>query len=118
MRTDPSKACANEDQRWFWAFVHDLVSHPIMALTFWSSLSLRFHNWTSHKAWPRPSPTLLGSDLEFISGVGKVIVYRFRHPNVSHEFVTTGANVQEAKLKADEWFDNLSVEFGGEFTLK
>lgn len=33
MRIDPRKACANTEEKWFWAFIHDLIAHPIMALT-------------------------------------------------------------------------------------
>lgn len=53
MRTDPREACANERQRLGWALVHDGLAHPLMALTGYCKLSLRFHDWTSHKAWPR-----------------------------------------------------------------
>lgn len=55
MKTDPNKGCANQEQRLFWALVHDGVAHPIMALTNYSPWSLRFHDFTSHKAWPRKS---------------------------------------------------------------
>lgn len=117
MKTDPSKACPNEEQKFIWAFIHDFVSHPLMALTGWSALSLAFHDWTSHKAWPREMPVLAGSELEFISGVGKVIVYRFVHPKVNHHFVTTGTDKADAQRKANDWFIQLSIEFGGDFTL-
>lgn len=53
MKTDPNKACTNKKQNIFWAVVHDLVSHPLMAVSGYSKWSLSFHNWTSHKAWPR-----------------------------------------------------------------
>lgn len=56
MKTDPNKGCANQEQRLFWALVHDGVAHPFMALTNYSRLSLRFHDFTSHKAWPRTPP--------------------------------------------------------------
>lgn len=56
MRTDPRVACANERQRFWWAVLHDLVAHPLMALTGWSKWALRFHDWTSHRAWPRREP--------------------------------------------------------------
>jgi hypothetical protein len=54
MKTDSRTACANADERKLWAVVHDLIAHPLMALTNWSRESLWFHDWTSHKAWPRP----------------------------------------------------------------
>lgn len=53
MRTDPREACANERQHLLWAIVHDGLAHPLMALTGYCKASLRFHDWTSHKAWPR-----------------------------------------------------------------
>ena len=53
MRTDPRIACANEHELFWWAILHDLIAHPFMALTFYSGLSLRFHDWTSRHAWPR-----------------------------------------------------------------
>ncbi len=54
MRTDPRKAYANEQEAAFWAALHDLVAHPLMVLTWYSRLSLTFHDWTSRRAWPRP----------------------------------------------------------------
>lgn len=53
MRADPRKACANARERLLRAVVHDLIAHPLMALTLYCSLSVRFHDWTSLKAWPR-----------------------------------------------------------------
>lgn len=53
MRTDPRKACANVREKLLWAIFHDLVAHPLMAVTLYCSLSVRFHDWTSRKAWPR-----------------------------------------------------------------
>lgn len=53
MRTDPRTACANEREMFWWAMLHDLIAHPFMALTIYSTLSLRFHDWTSNHAWPR-----------------------------------------------------------------
>ena len=51
--TDPRKACANKEERLLWALIHDGLAHPFMAVTGFSRLSLWFHDWTSHKAWPR-----------------------------------------------------------------
>ena len=53
MKTDPNKACTNKKERLFWAVLHDAVAHPAMALSGYSNWSMRFHNYTSHKAWPR-----------------------------------------------------------------
>jgi len=36
-----------------WRFVHNLLAHPLLALTLESSLAVRFHDWTANKAWPR-----------------------------------------------------------------
>lgn len=40
-------------QNTFWAIIHDSIAHPFMAITWYSKLSIRFHNYTSHKAWKR-----------------------------------------------------------------
>lgn len=53
MKTDPNKGCKNEYQRLGWAVLHDLIAHPLMVLTGYSKLSLKFHDFTSHRAWPR-----------------------------------------------------------------
>jgi hypothetical protein len=52
VRTDPRDACPNEDECLFWAIVHDLIVHPLMAVSLWSKWSLRLHNYTSRRAWP------------------------------------------------------------------
>lgn len=54
MKTDPNEGCNDKEERAGWAFLHDAVSHPFMALTGYSRWSIRFHNYTSNKAWPRP----------------------------------------------------------------
>lgn len=53
MKTDPNKGCANEKENMLWAFIHDAIAHPLMALTGYSRWALRFHDYTSHRAWPR-----------------------------------------------------------------
>lgn len=53
MMTDPRDACANERQRLLWALIHDGLAHPLMALTGYCKVAVAFHDWTSHKAWPR-----------------------------------------------------------------
>lgn len=53
MKKDPNKGCKNQKELLGWAIVHDLVAHPLMAATNYSKLSVRFHDYTSHKAWPR-----------------------------------------------------------------
>jgi hypothetical protein len=56
MKPDPIDACANLDERFGWAVAHDLIAHPLMALSGYSAWSLRFHNWTSRRAWPGCRP--------------------------------------------------------------
>ena len=112
MKTDPNKACPNEAQRFFWAFVHDFLAHPLMAITAWSTWSLDFHDWTSHKAWPR-----VEYDEVVVSFQSGTKVFEFKHPKVSHKYVTNGDDHATARAKADAWFEQLSVEFGGEFKL-
>lgn len=52
MKKDPNKAC-DKPGHLGWAILHDALAHPFMALTGFSRLGVRFHDWTSHKAWPR-----------------------------------------------------------------
>jgi hypothetical protein len=59
MRTDPRKACVNAEERKLWAWLHDAIAHPLMALFGWCDWSIRLHDWTSHKAWPRGEDELL-----------------------------------------------------------
>jgi hypothetical protein len=124
MKTDPRKACANTKEKLFWAIVHDLIAHALMALTLYSSASVRFHNWTSLRAWPRPSKPVLESDwvAELISGQEVVIsnvspgVYSISHPTMAHKLVTNAEGKQDALRKGLRWFRNLSVDFP-EFTI-
>lgn len=84
MRTDPREACGNEHQRLLWALVHDAVAHPLMALAGWPKWALRFHDWTSHKAWPRVNRVMFyGCDRKQCAEVE----YRLRSNRVA--FVTT-----------------------------
>lgn len=53
MKVDPNSACVRHVERRGWAILHDLVAHPLMALTGYSTLARRFHDFTSRKAWPR-----------------------------------------------------------------
>lgn len=53
MRTDPRKACANQEEKLLWALIHDGIAHPLMALSLFSGWAVAFHDWTSKKAWPR-----------------------------------------------------------------
>lgn len=121
-RTDPRAACANEQEQFWWAAVHDLVAHPLMVLTGYSRLSLRFHDWTSHYAWPRlVAPA--GAVVQLYCGsYGPVNVstlspgvYSVRHPTVAHALVISAGDPVEAIEKAERWFDTLAAEFGGDF---
>ncbi|MCY1441383.1 hypothetical protein D9M71_576960 [compost metagenome] len=53
MKTDPNKACTNGRECFWWAFLHDAVAHPLMSISGYSKWSLRFHNYTSRRAWSR-----------------------------------------------------------------
>ncbi len=53
MKTDPNEGCNSKEERLFWAVIHDGICHPLMALSGYSRWSIKFHNYTSHKAWPR-----------------------------------------------------------------
>lgn len=59
MKTDPNKACQNREERLFWAVLHDAVAHPVMALSGYAGWAMKFHDYTSHKAWPREAVNTL-----------------------------------------------------------
>jgi hypothetical protein len=122
MKTDPRAACANEKEALLWAFLHDFVAHPFMAITLYSRPSLRFHDFTSYHAWPRVKPiepqemTMHSArfgplKVRFLGGE----IYEFRHPIVAHSMVTNGRDAVEALEKAEAWFQSLADEFGGAF---
>lgn len=122
MRTDPRAACANSEERTFWAFVHDAVCHPLMAFSGWSKWSLRFHDWTSFRAWPRTvgfvkETRLMPSRRWGLLQVTQVMpgFYSIDHPNVDHKVVTTVADFVAAAEFAEAWFDGLAAEFGNRF---
>ena len=56
MKTDPNRHCTNFEENTFWATIHDAIAHPLMALTMYSGWSVRFHDFTSRKAWDRKAP--------------------------------------------------------------
>lgn len=37
-----------------WEFIHNAVAHPLLAFSFNARWAVRFHDWTSKKAWPTP----------------------------------------------------------------
>ena len=115
MRTDPRKACGNERELWFWAAVHDLIAHPLMVLTCYSKLSLRFHDFTSHHAWPRDmrvpvEPIVVYSDRFGAMTVALTAtgVYEVTHGRIAHRFCTTAADVTDAVERAEQWFSELA----------
>lgn len=118
MKTDPRKACANAEEKRGWAILHDLVAHPLLILTNYSIWSLAFHDYTSHKAWPRTGRKEM--TVATIYGRLKVIevspgVYSVQHGFVAHKIVTTADSALHAVHKALDWFDILAVELGGAF---
>lgn len=53
MKIDPINHCTKFRQNLIWALIHDSIAHPLMAITNYSKLSIKFHNFTSHRAWQR-----------------------------------------------------------------
>lgn len=53
MKKDPNNYCIVYTQSLFWAIIHDLIAHPMMAITNYTNISIRFHDFTSNKAWKR-----------------------------------------------------------------
>ena len=119
MRTDPRAACANENERAGWAFVHDLITHPLMALTGWARWSLALHDWTSHRAWPRPA-TVQGAATKVASARHGVLsvtplaggLYRVKHGTVDHAMVLPAISVEDAAAEAVSWFDTVELQSG------
>jgi hypothetical protein len=121
MKTDPRKACANAEEKLFWALLHDGIAHPLMALTLYSRSSLVLHDATSRRAWPRPKaidPRPYWQKTKY--GWMKITeiapgIYSIPHFKVSHTFVTNAASPIEAAEKAEDAFDALAEQHGGEF---
>ena len=53
MKVDPRSACVNHAEVRRWAVVHDAIAGCAMALSGYSAWAVRFHDWTSMRAWPR-----------------------------------------------------------------
>lgn len=54
MKLDPNRYCVKYEEHLFWAIVHDVIAHPLMAITLYKVPKLiSFHNYTSQKAWRR-----------------------------------------------------------------
>jgi hypothetical protein len=114
MRTDPRKACANEKQLLGWAIVHDLLAHPFMVLTGYCPVSLRFHDATSQRAWPRPAPGAALPSSVASDRFGSLLVtrlpsgfYEIQHPVIAHRFGVKAKDVADAVEQAEEWFASL-----------
>lgn len=120
MMTDPRESCANARELWFWAAVHDLIAHPLMVLTWYSGPALAFHDFTSHRAWPREPQERPSA--EFITGFGRVRVvhcggdfWRVYHGRVNHAVTVKARDEASALVLGQDWFWNLAQEFGGKF---
>ena len=54
LKKDPNSCKVELEQNLFWAVVHDLFAHALMALTLYKvKFILDFHDYTSQKAWKR-----------------------------------------------------------------
>ena len=54
MKIDPNNYCISFKQNLFWALIHDIIAHPLMAISLYKYKPfIIFHNYTSHKAWKR-----------------------------------------------------------------
>jgi len=54
MKKDPNKCCVIFDESLGWALIHDIIAHPLMAITLYKvELFIRFHDYTSKLAWKR-----------------------------------------------------------------
>ncbi|OZI58741.1 hypothetical protein [Bordetella genomosp. 1] len=115
MRTDPRKGCANEREALGWAILHDLIAHPLMVLTGWSRLSLRLHDFTSHKAWPRATapaprvwriPTARFGVLE-VTEIQPPGCYSVRHGLILHTLCVKAPDEHDAVRQAEDWFATL-----------
>lgn len=122
MKTDPRAACANAHERKAWAVLHDLVAHPLMALTNWSGSSLRFHDWTSFHAWPRARPLRLRMPVTLPSAWGMMVAeevqpkfWRIQHPNMNNAIVQYGDDALAILETAEQYFQSLADEFAGPF---
>lgn len=115
MRTDPRKACANEDQLLWWAVVHDLIAHPLMVLTGYSRTSIAFHDATSQRAWPRKhvaelGPVFVPSDRYGLLRITQTPAgfFEIEHGRIAHRYVVKADNVSDAVEQAEEWFASLA----------
>lgn len=52
MKTDERRLAWAFREKYWWAILHDMIAHPLMAVFNYSRWTRRFHSWTSDKAWP------------------------------------------------------------------
>lgn len=115
MKCDPSTACVSRNEVLRWAVVHDLIAHPFLALSGYARRAVRFHDWTSARAWPRPRKHLV-----LVAEYGLIRVwqdpmpgfFRVDHPTIKHSLVCKADNAQQALDKGREWFASLRREVG------
>lgn len=121
MKTDPRVACTNEKENWLWAAIHDGLAHPFMVITLYSALAMRFHNYTSHRAWPRPEPFKVRKVRYTPTAYGYVCIseiapniYEFSHPRVAHTYRFNADDMDEVMVKVLDHLLAMSA-FGGKF---
>lgn len=130
MKTDPNKACTVPRERLPWAMLHDLIAHPAMALTLYSTISRRLHDFTSAKAWPAsdraarirqprkyrqttPFGRLIATEEKPYTDDGKGF-WRVVHPGTGHAVVSYGMP-HEVMARALEEFREWWNLFGDQF---
>ncbi len=52
MKLDPLNLCIQPYENRLWAFIHDAIAHPLVAITRYANFAVRFHDYSSRKAWP------------------------------------------------------------------
>jgi hypothetical protein len=52
LKLDPNPLCQQPVERRLWAFIHDAICHPLVAITRYAGWAVRFHDYTSRLAWP------------------------------------------------------------------
>jgi len=52
VKLDPNPLCQQPVERPLWAFVHDAIAHPLVAITRYAGWAVKFHDYTSRRAWP------------------------------------------------------------------
>jgi hypothetical protein len=53
MKLDPNRLDYGYREFKAWAVAHDLIFHPLLAISLYSRWAIRLHAWSSNKAWPR-----------------------------------------------------------------